>query len=589
MNKKQNELEKLRTKTLKSGVVDSDTYEVDDSFRPGQITAGGVHTTAELVQLLESDSNVQFEGIFLAGGHDKARFVRLKKKEFLEHWKKNNDGRKNFKKCLESFNGGFDGDNSANLVGDDYVPILGGPFNKQLYLHDSLRMYALGFHAYHHDPYARALVHITKDFTLGRGYRIDSINEPALALWRSFEKVNDLQQKMDYVATELSAGGEVMLWWLPDSQIYIQWQDRPGQESPKGAIPRVRMIDPSTVWEIITYPEDITRVLAYQQVFPTQYQIYTTNDQGSPVPSSKFVIQQIPADQVDHFKVNHYNNEKRGRSDLFPAFGFLKRLRDTVQYLVVQEQKNAAWAMDTTIEGSQTDLQNYVDSQEQEKTIPPAGSEFVHTSKIKRTYLSNQSHQGGSGSPAVSACLDAVCAAVQIPVSYLGTSGGGHSTRAGALVGTEPVTKKFEARQKVYERIIQKMWDRLMATSSDPAIQQAECEITFPELISQDRSAKIKDLAVAQELEAISHERMSNMIAQEFQITNYDYDDEQAAIQQEKGSDAEKVASSILTSPLTAKPIPPVAPPAASIPAPAAKPSAITSEQKAKINKDATS
>ncbi len=577
--KKKNDLEILRAQTLATGCINEKTYEVDDSFRRGEISAKGVHTTAELVQLLESDPKIQFEGIFLAGGQDKGRFVRLKREQFLEHWKKNNSPKKNFKKALESFNGGFDYETGANLVGDDYVPIMGGPFNKQMYLHDSLRMYALGFHAYHHDPYARALVHITKDFTLGRGYRIDSKNEKALALWRAFEKVNGLQVKMEYIATELSAGGEIMLWWLPESQVYIQWQDAKSQESPKGLLPRVRMIDPSTVWEIITYPEDITRVLAYQQVFPTQYQIYTTKDKGSQVPSSKFVIQQIPADQVDHFKVNCYNNEKRGRSDLYPAFGFLKRLRDTIQYLVVQEQKNAAWAMDTTIEGSQTDLENYVNAQNQEKTLAPAGSEFVHTAKIKRTYLSNSTTNTGTGSPAVSACLDAVCAAVGIPVSYLGTAGGSHKTRASALVGTEPVTKKFESRQKVYERIVQRMWTRLMEWADDPAIKGAECEVTFPELISQDRSAKIKDLAAARDLKAVSHERMSNMIAQELQITTYDYDEEQEMIAKES---LKAQQDSPNVNPLTSPP----KNPAEDLKSTNGKPSAITSDEKAKIKKN---
>ena len=72
----------------------------------------------------------------------------------------------------------------------------------------------------------------------------------------------------------------------------------------KGLIPRVRLIDPSTVWEILTPPEDINQPIAYQQVFPTQYQIYTGIDKGGVVPSSKFIMQQIPAEEVLHFKIN---------------------------------------------------------------------------------------------------------------------------------------------------------------------------------------------------------------------------------------------------------------------------------------------
>ena len=36
----------------------------------------------------------------------------------------------------------------------------------------------------------------------------------------------------------------------------------------------VRAIDPSTVWEIVTDPEDIENVYYYHQQFATQYQVF---------------------------------------------------------------------------------------------------------------------------------------------------------------------------------------------------------------------------------------------------------------------------------------------------------------------------
>lgn len=581
MTKKQNELERLRTHTLSKGCIDEKTYEFDDKFRAGSITPEGVHTTAELYALLKKDSKVGFDGIVMAGGQEKARMVRLNKAKFLEAFESNSQA-KNAKKVREStnsFDRGLDSGTGANLVGDDYVPLLGGPFNKQMYLHDFLRAYALGFYCYHHDPIGRAIVNIVVDFTLGRGYRLDCKDDNALAKWKAFEETNDIQGKMRNIASELVYGGETMLWKLPDNQVYVQWQDKPGQESPKGAIPRVRLIDPSTVWEIITYPEDITRVIAYQQVFPTQYQIYTAKDGGSTVPSSKFVIQQIPADQVMHYKVNCASNEKRGRSDFYPSFGFMKRLRDTIQYLVIQEQKNAAWAIDTTIEGSATDIDNYVQDQQSQKTISPAGSEFVHTSKITRQYLANTGGSSGTGgmSPAVSSCLDMIMASQQIPTSYLGLSNSGGSTRAGALVGTEPVTKKFESRQLVYENIIRDLFKWVTGTT--------DCEITFPELITQDRSQKIKDTIMANEVGVISHEMMCNIIAKELGYNSYDYKTEQETIKEEDALKMDEPADDVLISPLTAKAKISGQPGQGGQP----KSSAVTGTERTEIKKDAKS
>lgn len=572
MNDFANEKEKTRelyAETLTQGCINERTYEVDDSFRDGDNTFFGVHTIPELVKHLETNKDVDFEGIFLTANPKEGEIgaVRMNRKQFLESWNKNAK-KKNFKKVMEGFDGGGSW-TSGNLIGNDYTPLLGGPFHKQLYLHDMLRMFALAFHASNHDPIARALLNITVDFTLGRGYRVDSKNKKALAVWRAFERVNKLPELMRFIAHGLARDGEVLPWWLPQGQQFVEWQLKADQLPPDVAIPRVKLIDPSTCWEVITYPEDIDRVIAYQLVYPTQYNLYTAKDgtDGENVRTMKFIMQQVPASQVMHFRVNRAPNEKRGRSDLYPIFGYLKRLRDAVEYSVVAMSKAAAWAIDTTIDGSVTDVQNYVADQKTQRSIAPAGSEFVHSPKIKREYLSNQATSQGGSVSAFEWCLNMICAAMGIPVSYLGTHLSGGQTKASALVGTEPVTKKFEARQLVYEDILRSMWTRLM---DHFGIQDAECEISFPELISQDRSAKIKDLITAQEVDAIDHEYMCTQIAQELGYTSYDYRTAMAKIKIEKAEKLGGDADNVLIAPLSAK----ATAPAAAAPASGGKSSA---------------
>ena len=171
-----------------------------------------------------------------------------------------------------------------------------------------------------------------------------------------------------------------------------------------------------------------------------------------------------------------------------------------------------------------------------------------------------------------------ICASVQIPVSYLGTHLSGGSTRASALVGTEPVTKRFESRQLVYQKILQTMWDRI-----NPGV---DCEITFPELITQDRSQKIKDLILAKDEKVISKEYMCNTIASELGYTSYDFDTEQAKIKQEEAEELDSSTDSILIAPLA--PIPPASPGATDKPGTVTmpKPSAITAPEKKQIAKN---
>jgi hypothetical protein len=318
-----------RCAVINSQAFDPDTYEISDKFSENSSNDPlAIRTLPDLVKYLESNPNAELDARVICANKEGKREIRkIGKAEFLENFKKTTiEMTPKFKEAIDSFQ--YDDGSSGGLVGQDYIPLLGGPFNKQLYIYDYLKMHSTAFHAYHHDPIARNIVNIKRDFTLGRGWQVNSKNPLALALWNAFEEANNLYDLMTYVAAEIEIYGETMIWWLPNHATQIGYQLRPGQEVPVGMLPRIRLIDPSVIWEIVTYPEDITRVLYYQWIAPTQYQIYSGTDKGAPVSTSKFIYQQIPADQVDHWKINCVSNEKRGRSGLFPILGYLKRLRD---------------------------------------------------------------------------------------------------------------------------------------------------------------------------------------------------------------------------------------------------------------------
>lgn len=528
---KERKLERARVLKSKIKFGEGSPYEISDQFVPAtEFTPQSVHTTSELVTLLERDENVEIDARVLALDPKTRgrKYVRLDKKAFIEAVRRTNPKLSALK---ESDFDSTSSDTSSGNVGSDFVPLLGGPFNKQTYYHDYLRMHAQSFYVAHHDPIGRAYLNIVRDFTLGRGWRVDCDNPIALALWRAFEDANDLYQLMEHVSWELACYGEVLLWELPNNATKIGFQLRPGQEVPRGTLPRYRLIDPSVIWEIVTYPEDITRVLFYQWVAPTQYQTYSGVDKGQPVSGSKFIFQQIPAEEVMHEKINCVSNEKRGRSDFYPVLGYMKRLRDAVNYSLIAMQKSAAWSIDTTIEGQQADVDAYVDAISALGTIPEAGSEFAHTSKIKRDYLSNSAtSKGGGGNMAFEWSLSMASAGLGIPMSYWGTHLSGGQTRASALVATEPVAKKFQQRQAVYERMLKKMAARLFKRFGI----QAEIEVTFPQLIEQDRSAKIKDLFTCEKADWISKERAASIAAKELGITEFNWKEEKAKIESEE-------------------------------------------------------
>lgn len=511
-----------------------------------------VRTTAELIAYLDHNKDASLDAHIMCLEKETGRaFVApISKAKLKETFKENNKltSTAKFREAYDSF--ARDTDMSSvgtHTVGNDFIPLLGGPFYKQLYYYnDYLQAHGQAFYAFHHDPIARCIVNVTRQFVLGRGFRIDVISKDedqeklGQVVWDAFSETNDINRMMEHLCDELCVYGEDMIWWLPDNETKIQYNLRPGQEAPKGIIPRVRLIDPSNFIEIVTFPEDITRVLYYVWLTPTQYQIYTGADGGNVVPSTKFIYRHIPADQLMHVKVNCMSNEKRGRSDLYPIFGYLKRLRDTVNYAIIGEQKNAAWGIDTTVEGDQADIDNYIASQD---VIAPAGSEFVHTAAVKREYLANTG-SGKAASNTFDWCLSMIASGAGIPIQYLNVHLSGGSTKASSLVATEPVAKKFEERQLVIERVLKQMATRLFKKFGITA----EIEVSFPEIATQDRSTKLKDLVLGDQAEYITHERAAEIYAKEMGITEYDYETEMAKRKQEN-ADGEDLLSPL--NPLT--------------------------------------
>lgn len=536
-----------RVRVLTSQCFDEKKYEYDFSFKTANPdNPMETHTTVEMLRCLERNPKIELESKVLAMTPAGLTYKKLSAKPFREAFMRNDKKGFKFKEGFDSF-GSSDGNpgmSGGGLVGHDFTPLLGGPFYKNLYYYqDYIRMHSECFFAYHNDPIAKAFVSITRDFVLGTGFEVqcdtsDRLGQMAMAVWKAFEEANDFQQLIDDVVTESSVYGETMLWWLPNNQTKIVYNLSPGQSIPTGMIPRVRLIDVSNIVEIVTYPEDITRKLFYVWLTPTQYQIYTGGMGSNQAlseeiqPTLKFIYQQIPASQIMHYRLNAVSNEKRGRSDLFPILSYLKRFRDGLNYSLIADQKASAWAMDTTIDGAQSDIDSYVQAQAAMGTIPEAGSEFVHSKAITREYKGNSS-ASNKMSETMHYCISASCAGVTIPFNYLGTHLSSGSTRASAIVATEPVAKKMEKRRDWTKRIIKDTWNRLMKETGIPGLADIECQIIFPEIITQDRSQKLQDLLLGQQAKWWSPQKAAEAAAKEIGIQDYDYNSEQESIKQQ--------------------------------------------------------
>lgn len=514
--------------------VDLDQYEFKfqkESYSGKNISM--VKSIPEMIKFLQNNKECEIEARIWGIKDGKAKRFNLNRESFLKVIKENK--RKDFRETFDSFDTiGLEDASVSSLIGEDYVPTLGGPFTKNLiYSSGWLQQAMAAFYAVNHDPISKAIVNIKSDFVLGRGFRTDCKDKKALALWRSFEKVNKLNETIKKCYREALIYGETMIHWLPKNQMSYYYNSRPG-EVKTGFIPRLFIEDPTSCWEIITRPEapnDDESRIAYVFIYPTQYQIFSTSGQ----PTSKFIYDQIPANEIMHFALNTVSNEKRGRSDLFSTMGYAKRIRDSINYGLVRDLKSSAFSFDVSIDGSQADINQYIKSSEELGTIPSAGSEFVHSTRVKRELVSTT--PGGSvESNTFNISMSMICMGSRLPFSYFGTYFTGGTTRAGALTATEPVAKHFEDHQGFCESILNRISERFFEEigyksedGSTPVI-----EVTFPEITTQDRSGKIKDLTIAVQEKYISRRRAAEISAKELGITDYDFEQEQAEIKKEE-------------------------------------------------------
>jgi hypothetical protein len=464
-------------------------------------------------------------------------------------------------KILESwdsfdFGGEWYGDGYAGPPNNEYIPLLGGPFSKNLYLNDYLDMQAKCFWVKNHHPLGKAAITMLRNYTIGKGVDVLAASPECQKLWDAFVERCKYNAKLRDDVTTLIWGGETMTL--------------KGRDAMKLA--KITPVDPSTVWEIVTDPVDIDNVLYYHQQYPTQWQlVYKSSD----IPT-EYVINDIPAEQIIHIKENVTPGEKRGRSDLFPVLSWLKRYRDWTNAKSIKAQIEESYGLDITVDGSLADVQD-IASQNTGTRIPKAGTVYVHNKQVERKYLQPTSSSNSSRDDLGELLRKDIAVGMGIAPEWLGETGQG-SSRANSLVKEAPATRTIEDKQLKVEAMVREIYDYVIQVDGsmqglpDTQVRKASLgtiklalaqrdfkqamteiasmltmkdvsepldksmEVIFPEISKEDRTGKIVDVLKGEIAGFITHERASTMYAKEMAINNYDYDDEMKAKQAENDS-----------------------------------------------------
>lgn len=438
--------------------------------------------------------------------------------------------------------------NVMGAMDQEFVPVVGGPYYRQLYLYAHWEQTSKAFEMKNHSELAKCAIDINTDFTLGRGINWKISNDRVRAIWSEFWDRNKMEQRLRTLSDDFTWQGELLI----------------RKFSPLRGFLAIRSLDPGAIYEIVTNPQDVEEVFFYHYQAPTPFQQPYTNFKGHNlnVPLSQYVIQQYAANEIYHLKNNVSSTEKWGRSDFFVSLGTLKRHRDWSNAATLKDllQANLVWTI--TITGDDADVQAFL-SDPANAQLPAYGGTWVQNTALKLDLLHEDvAAQGRASSGNTGAFLTALFAtSQQHPVSYYNITGSG-AARATALVQSEPVVKKIVARQQAFRSLL----DHLFLSVMEEAVQggridpselrhdDADPEWMFPTLYEEDRSSKMQALGAARTEGVISHRTESIQMAQELGLDAYDYDTEQGEIKKE-------IARGFAPPQSLAPPTPPLAPP----------------------------
>ena len=254
-----------------------------------------------------------------------------------------------------------------------------------------------------------------------------------------------------------------------------------------GAV-KIGQIDPSTIDQIVTDPENGERPLRFHQrpVGPG-FDVWDAGNGASPAASADAPEGRWyeAGAEVVQFAINTVSNAKRGQSDLATMIVWLRRYKDWLTDRVRLNKYKGAFLWDVKLTGAD---KKTIDRKKMEYAYPPLpGSLVVHNeteewSAVEPRIGADQVEADGK------AIKMMIAVGAGLPEHYLAE--GGNVNRATAAEMGLPTLKRFQRRQDYFGFLLRTILDRVLHEARQAGLlsprADARYEIVFPPIDTED-------------------------------------------------------------------------------------------------------
>jgi capsid protein len=340
------------------------------------------------------------------------------------------------------------------------------------------------------NPYARNLLRLLEIYVIGSGLRPSAMpvdpadRNEALEricdrLWTDFLHANQKHFSLRETARRTWRDGECFLRFFP----LAQWP------------PTVRYVDPEAIGGgldaddshgILADPDDVETVRGYLR------RDVTTGE----------LLEEIPADDILHFKIGVDSNEKRGLTVFAPVLESLTWFDKWLDTELQARKLQSSIVLWRKVQGSPSQVTALADSAQSSTSTDPFGTmrreryrpgTILTTSHATELEFLHPNTNFGDAVPLGRLMLLGIAAGAGVP-EFMLSADASNANYASTMIAEGPAVKLFESEQQFFARELEPLWRWVMTQAVAHGLLPADVlervapQWTFPQLVNRDRA-----------------------------------------------------------------------------------------------------